>query len=419
MPIRIPLAVRLAIVAAIIFVAFTLLGSFILLGLTGLFRAVPHPFWAWWLFLFAAGGDRNTQLWLLISGTPATVVPLTVAGVMLYRSKRFRAWSLRRNPAPTRAVPAPIRAATDNYGHARWMTIAEAKRTWPGPDPAYGGVVIGEAYDPLADRVANIPFDPSNRATWGQGGSAPLLIDPCRGTSTHSLLFSGSGGYKTTGSAVPTLLHWRGSAIVLDPSLELSPMLADARRRMQHEVFTLHPETAHVVGFNALEWIDINSPMAETDILSVVEWICGEVPSDNATAAFFMGRGKALVACLLAHMLWAEDLSAELKTLRTLRAALVTPRVRAARDPVGNSPILALSHGPRSRRHPEGSRRRDFQRYLCERRRVHVLAFQSGLCRNSSAERRSAPLTLRTGGRRCSLPCRSRPCRARRPWPVP
>lgn len=325
MPIRIPLAVRLAIVAAIIFVAFTLLGSFILLGLTGLFRAVPHPFWAWWLFLFAAGGDRNTQLWLLISGTPATVVPLTVAGVMLYRSKRFRAWSLRRNPAPTRAVPAPIRAATDNYGHARWMTIAEAKRTWPGPDPAYGGVVIGEAYDPLADRVANIPFDPSNRATWGQGGSAPLLIDPCRGTSTHSLLFSGSGGYKTTGSAVPTLLHWRGSAIVLDPSLELSPMLADARRRMQHEVFTLHPETAHVVGFNALEWIDIDSPMAETDILSVVEWICGEVPSDNATAAFFMGRGKALVACLLAHMLWAEDLSAELKTLRTLRAALVTP----------------------------------------------------------------------------------------------
>ena len=54
MPIRIPLAVRLAIVAAIIFVAFTLLGSFILLGLTGLFRAVPHPFWAWWLFLFAS-----------------------------------------------------------------------------------------------------------------------------------------------------------------------------------------------------------------------------------------------------------------------------------------------------------------------------------------------------------------------------
>ena len=209
------------------------------------------------------------------------------------------------------------------------------------------------------------------------------------------------------------------SAIVLDPSLELSPMLADARRRMQHEVFTLHPETAHVVGFNALEWIDIDFPMAETDILSVVEWICGEVPSDNATAAFFMGRGKALVACLLAHMLWAEDLSAELKTLRTLRAALVTPRVRAARDPVGNSPILALSHGPRSRRHPEGSRRRDFQRYLCERRRVHVLAFQSGLCRTRLPERRSAPLTLRTGGRRCSLPCRSRPCRARRPWPVP
>jgi type IV secretion system protein VirD4 len=322
---RIPVVLRLVCVAAIIVLVFTLLASGMLLGLTGLFRAVAHPWWAWWTFLLAAGADRNTQGWLLISGVPAAIVPLTVTGVLLYRSARFRAWSLRRNPAPTRAVPAPIRAATDNYGHARWMTIAEAKKMWPGPDPSYGGIVIGEAYNPLADKVATIPFDPSNRKTWGRGGSAPLLIDPCQGTSTHSLLFSGSGGYKTTGSAVPTLLHWRGSVVVLDPSLELSPMLSASRRGMGHEVFTLHPETAQEIGFNALEWINIDSPMAETDVLSVVEWVSGETPEDNSTSAFFTGRSKALMACLLAHMLWDDELPSELKTLRTLRAALVTP----------------------------------------------------------------------------------------------
>jgi type IV secretion system protein VirD4 len=319
------LAAQIAIVGALLPTCFTVLASLILFGLTGLLRKVPHPLWDWWHFLFLEGANPNTRVWLAISGVPAGIISLVVTGLLLYELKRFRAWSLRRNPAPTRAVPAPIRAATDNFGHARFMTLPEAKGIWPGPDPTYGGVVIGEAYDPLSDEVATIPFDPSDKKTWGRGGSSPLLIDPCRGTSTHSLLFSGSGGYKTTGSAVPTLLHWEGSAIVLDPSLELSPMLAEARRQMGHEVFTLHPAAADEVGFNAIEWIDIESPMAEIHVASVVEWVCGSTPSDNATAAFFAGRGKALVQCLLAHMLWDPEVPAERKTLRRLRAGLVAP----------------------------------------------------------------------------------------------
>ena len=278
MPIRIPLTLRLITVAAALLVAFTLLSSLLFLGLTGLWHRVPYPLWTWWTYLYWAGGERNTRIWLALSGTPAALIPLIAMGQLLYRSRGFRAWSLRRNPPATRAVPKPIRATTDNHGHARLMTIAEATRLWPGPDPSHGGVVVGEAYNPLTDKVALIPFEPNDRKTWGQGGSAPLLIDPCTGASTHSLLFSGSGGYKTTGSAVPTLLHWLGSAVVLDPSVELAPMLTEARQAMKQQVFTLHPQTADRIGFNVLDWIDINSPMAQTDVGSVVEWICGDTP---------------------------------------------------------------------------------------------------------------------------------------------
>ena len=76
------------------------------------------------------------------------------------------------------------RASSDNHGHADWLSMKEAKKLFPGPDPEFGGIVVGEAYRVDQDRVASGPFDPSNQRSWGQGGSAPLLIDPCRSGST-------------------------------------------------------------------------------------------------------------------------------------------------------------------------------------------------------------------------------------------
>src|SRR6185312_6929685 len=73
---------------------------------------------------------------------------------------------------------------------------------------------------------------------------------------------------------------------------------------------------------NVLDWIDPSSPIAETDVGAVVEWICGYTPRSDKTAEFFKSRGKDLVSCLLAHMLWDADLFPHLKTLKTLRAGL-------------------------------------------------------------------------------------------------
>jgi hypothetical protein len=70
--------------------------------------------------------------WLLISGLPAAALMLVGLVLMAVRFGRIRAWTLRRNPAPTQPAPSPIRGTTDNHGHGRWATMAEA-RAMAGP----------------------------------------------------------------------------------------------------------------------------------------------------------------------------------------------------------------------------------------------------------------------------------------------
>ena len=231
-------------------------------------------------------------------------------------------------PVGRRGAPLLLRARSDNFGHAAWLSMRDAQKLFPGPDPAYGGIVVGEAYRVDEDRrVARMAFDPARRASWGRGGSAPLLVDPCRTGPTHALVLAGSGGFKTTSVGIPTLLTWTGSAVVLDPSQEIGPMVGEYRRRtMAHNVVTLDPATAKTAGVNVLDWIDIASPLAESHVAAVVGWITGEVrPGTSGSGEFFKGSGQDLVACLLADLLWNPTLPPERKTLRALQRRLVTP----------------------------------------------------------------------------------------------
>lgn len=244
-------------------------------------------------------------------------------------------------PPKGRAGPSLARARSDNHGHADWLSLQEAKRLFPGPDPVYGGLVVGEAYRVDEDRVVRRrgpegarggmrPFDPSDRASWGQGGAAPLLVDPCRSGPTHALVLAGSGGFKTTSVGVPTLLTWTGSAVVLDPSREIGPMVTNLRQaRMGQRVVTLDPSGTGGAagGFNALDWIDTASPLAEANVEAVATWLVGEPARGTARGGseFFRDMGRSLIACLLADLLWDERLKARDKTLRQLRRVLVTP----------------------------------------------------------------------------------------------
>src|SRR6185503_5063528 len=226
-----------------------------------------------------------------------------------------------------RSAPRLIRGRSDNFGHADWLAISAARRLFPRPDATHGGIVVGEAYRVDQDRVAHRAFDPADQSTWGQGGTAPLLIDPCRSGSTHALVFGGPGGFKTTSVGIPTMLTWCGAAVVLDPSREIGPMVqAFRRQKLGHHVVTLDPAAPGSGAFNVLDWIDIGSPEAETNVEAAVNWICGETRGQVTSGAEFFGEsGKALIACLLADMLWDPHVTPANKTLKQLRRTLVTP----------------------------------------------------------------------------------------------
>ena len=220
-----------------------------------------------------------------------------------------------------------LRGKSDNYGHADWLSMEGARELFPGVDPTYGGIVVGEAYRVDRDEVAQQAFDPGDPRTWGRGGTSPLLLDPCRSGPTHAMVVAGSGGYKTTSIGVPTLLSWAASAVVLDPSREIASMVEQFRReRLGHRTVTLDPSDPQGDGFNVLDWIDVASPLAEANIEAVVGWITGET-RDRATsgAEFFRESAKGLIACILADTLWDPALPAEQKTLAHVREVLITP----------------------------------------------------------------------------------------------
>jgi type IV secretion system protein VirD4 len=281
---------------------------------------------AWWLYFIWWRTDPIVWFWLQVSGAAATALVGFAGGCfgvgMLRRRMRLRParWNETR-------MPEPVRLASDNHGHAAWLSVDDARALFPGPDPEHGGIVVGEAYrvdrDPVASRCR---FDPDQPRTWGQGGKAPLLVDPCRAGATHAMLFAGSGLYKTTSVVIPTLLHWTSSVVVLDPSREAGQMLSAAREAMGHRVVMLDPYRAEQCGFNVLSWIDLTSPLAETFVGAVVHWLCGSLPrGSDANTQFFHSKGKELLTCLLADMVWDPTLSMTEKTLRRLRQLVATP----------------------------------------------------------------------------------------------
>ncbi|MDA8093270.1 MAG: type IV secretory system conjugative DNA transfer family protein [Betaproteobacteria bacterium] len=302
-------------------IAWTVVASLVFLWGTGLFHAFPHPFWQWWLYFLEVHGEPQVDLWLKIGALAGVLPPLSLIVGLVVRGQQFPGGRLRR-PLFGGPVNSP-KAVTDNHGRAHWMSMARATQCFPGPDALYGGIVVGEAYRVDQDRVAKLPFDPRNSRSWGQGGKARLLIDPCHSGPTHSLVIAGAGSFKSM-SAISTLLTWRGSAVVLDPAGEMAPMVRAARQAMGHTVHEL--DLGGTVGFNVLDWIDITSPLADTHVLSVAAWICGEeLERKSGTAQFFEAKGRHLVICLLSHMLWDDTLPPAMKTLACLRHGLAVP----------------------------------------------------------------------------------------------
>jgi type IV secretion system protein VirD4 len=333
---RAPL-LRATLLAGTCFAAFTPLASGAFLWGTGLADAYPDAWWgAWWAYRSYAAVNPVVDFWLWASAIPAAVLPPLLLGSLAWRLRNVRLRPLSPGWFTNR-MRAVKRGVTDNHGHSQWLPISDAQKLFPGPDPTHGGIVVGEAYRVDQDRrVAGVRFDPHNPKTWGRGGTAPLLIDPCTSGSGHSLVFAGTGGFKTT-SAVSTVLTWTGSSIILDPSTELGPMLDSALRRQHKRVVHIGiPDGGSTrtrqTGFNVLGWIDTAHPEAETHVHSVVSWIYDESAAAMPTTApgraedpFFGKMGRNLVTCLLAHIVWCDPVQVDI-SLRTFVQAIARPQ---------------------------------------------------------------------------------------------
>src|SRR5690242_9835109 len=133
-----------------------------------------------------------------------------------------------------------IRRGTSlNHSDADWMTAAEQAELFPSdPDEELGGVVVGELDRVDLGPVAKVPFNPEKPETWGNGGRAPLLIDPQKASSPHSMIIGGPGSGKSQ-ALITTLLNWRKSFYCLDPSEELHDQVGDELRHRRKQVVQL------------------------------------------------------------------------------------------------------------------------------------------------------------------------------------
>ena len=264
----------------------------------------------------------SVKRWLPVSAAGSGVLCLLPAAFIIFARPSRRL----REARPGETPPHPRRAFSTIHGRADWLSLKATRELFPGPNATYGGLVIGEAYRVDLDTVSGKRFDPDSPSTWGVGGKAPLLIDPCLTGSTHGTVIAGSGGLKTVSITVPALLHWTGSAVVFDPPNQVEPMTRNARRAMGHEVYNIAPGRQ---GMNILAWINPASPTAEADVLDVLNWVGGDLASKaRGDSAAFAQSGRKLMAAILADMLWDPDLPAERKTMREFRARLTVPERR-------------------------------------------------------------------------------------------
>ena len=159
-------------------IAWTVIASFVFLFGTGLLHEFPQPFWQWWLYALNFDGDPRVALWLKVGAGAGAVPPVLMIAALIYRGQQVVGPKLRR-PLLGGIVKSPL-AVTDNHGRATWMTMAAARERFPGVHSEFGGIVVGEAYRVDQNKMAVRRFDPEGPKSWGQGGQAPLLIDPCR-----------------------------------------------------------------------------------------------------------------------------------------------------------------------------------------------------------------------------------------------
>ena len=190
---------------------------------------------------------------------------------------------LARSGAPAR----PVRVLSD----AEWATPDDVRRRFS----TEGGIILGELTDPRKNR----DFDAGDRESWGRQGKGRLItLDPGKGNA-HSLIFSGSGSYKSSGVAIPNALTFAGPLIVIDPKGEIYDLSAGVRRASGRRPWLITAEA----GLDPIKLLTTICPKDGTVFSDLAEFsliTSGEDRSD--AAAFFHRKALRLLTALLAYI---------------------------------------------------------------------------------------------------------------------
>lgn len=213
----------------------------------------------------------------------------------------------------------------DTFGSSSFMEMKKAAEIFPSD----GEIVIGERYRVDEDNVNTVAFDPSDKSTWGKGGTQPLLTYKLNFDSTHMLFFAGSGGFKTTSNVIPTCLKYTGPMVVFDPSTEIAPMVTNARNAMPgRQVIVLDPHGKVTKAFNPLDWLlDENLPLhdREADIVDIARLLLSENSNSTSSDQFFISSAHNLLTGLLAYIVFDNEVKPEEKNLLKLRELVSKP----------------------------------------------------------------------------------------------
>lgn len=222
------------------------------------------------------------------------------AGAMALTGAGYAGWLYRKELFGAR------RARAGAFGDSEWATMQQVQSLFS----AESGFVVGEAYRVDLDKSGGESFDPAKVETWGRGGRAPLVcFDGGRG-SGHSLIFAGSGGFKTTSTVIPTCLRWPGNLVVLDPSKEVAPIVSNYLRNQSKPVVMLDDDAGDC-GIDALGWVRASKNPA-ADVTTVASWLMSERPGHSTGSEdFFRIQARILLAGVIAHVLFDPVLVTE------------------------------------------------------------------------------------------------------------
>ena len=189
--------------------------------------------------------------------------------------------------AAARAPAAPVNKLAD----ARWASRGEVRRRFS----TEGGIVLGETTAPRKSDE----FDPDDPTSWGRQGNGNLItLNPSKGNA-HSLIFSGSGSYKTAGIAIPNALTYAGPLVIVDPKGEIHQLTAPVREARKRRPWRISVDE----GLDPVKLLTAVRPGDGGVFSDIAEWLLPTTGADKSDgSAFFHQKSVRLLGALLGHL---------------------------------------------------------------------------------------------------------------------